>query len=177
MKYVNSFGNKFRFTGENGGYYDEADGNYYDVNGNLSSLAVEFPIISFGAWWIYDHLTGYRFASKRLGARTWATAMNDVATWVFGGETNWFNPSADEWAQFSTFGYDGLNIFVGNTIRPFFNFDQAQHWSGTTREDLTTAAWFKRADQGGQMLLGTKTSSAANRSHFNIFDNGFVTQP
>jgi hypothetical protein len=177
LKYFNSFGHKFRFTGENGGYYDEADGNYYDVNGNLSSLAVEFPIISFGASWIYDHLTGYRFPSRRLGARTWAVAMNEVATFVFGDETEAFNPSADEWAQLSTFGYEGLNIFIGNAIRPFFNFDQSQHWSGTTRQDQTTTAWFKRADEGGRMRSGTKTSSGANRSHFSVFDNGFVTQP
>ena len=177
LRYVNSFGHKFRFTGENGGYYDEADGNYYDVNGNLSSLAVEFPIISFGAWWIYDHLTGYRFASKRLGARTWAVAMNDVATWVFDGETNWFNPSSDEWSQLSTFGYDSLNIFVGNTIRPFFSFDQSQHWSSTTKEDMTTSAWIYRADEGGRILEATKSTSGANRNHWSVFDNGFVTQP
>lgn len=43
VKGVNKFNNEFRFTGENGGYYNPDDNTYYDKDGNPSSLDVEFP--------------------------------------------------------------------------------------------------------------------------------------
>src|SRR5690606_18631092 len=57
LAYKNAFGHKFRFTGINGGYYDEADGTYYTSGGTSSDLATEYPEVSTSRWWVIDHLS------------------------------------------------------------------------------------------------------------------------
>jgi hypothetical protein len=178
LKYFNKWGHKFRFTGENGGYYNHSDGNYYDKDGNLSSLAVEFPIVTGSAWWVYDHLTGFKLVNIRLGNSTWTASMADASTYNYmNGHTDWFVPSAAEALLFATMGMETKPFFTGGVgLRPFFSWNQSDSWTGTTRFNSTTQGWATDGDLGANLRVGSKTG-ALNRWLWAEFDNTFVTQP
>lgn len=184
LRYYNKWGHKFRFTGVNGGYYDEADGNYYDVNGNLSDLATEFPDVSASAsrYIIYDHLTGFAWGSERQGNGTnWEANLDELVgySWfTFGAAEEWFTPAADE-AKFTLSGATGNLASVirnGGTYRPFFIWSQANYWTCTTSFSNTTIAVVWNDAYGGQMIGALKTNSVFPM-HWYVFDNGVITQP
>lgn len=178
LKYFNLWAHKFRFTGINGGYFDEADGLYYDKDGNLSDLATEFPIVSGNLAWIYDHLTGYRMLRGRQGGVDWFAAMSSAGTYSFDGiSVGWFNPTAQEALQLNTVGTDALSIFSGNTQRPFFDMSQTYQWVSNVRLDNTTQSW--RCQTNAAASIGTITNTIANgnRWHWLIFDSAIIPQP
>jgi hypothetical protein len=81
---VNSFGNNYRFTSRDGGYYDESDGTYRTVDGTLTTFDEEFkdgndPIVF--APYIVDNYTGVGYIGKVLGA---ATFIQTISTFLPG---------------------------------------------------------------------------------------------
>ena len=81
---VNSFGNNYRFTSRDGGYYDESDGTYRTVDGTLTTFDDEFkdgndPIVF--APYIVDNYTGVGYVGRVLGA---ATFIQTISTFLPG---------------------------------------------------------------------------------------------
>lgn len=182
LRYTNKWGHKFRFTGSNGGYYDEADGNYYLADGTLSNLATVYPDLSAaGKWIVLDNLTGYAVPNDRGGAMVWTDAMNDVVGYDYfgyGSGSTWYNWTIREAMQLFNNSNEESTIFSsGNTNRPFFTYSQANSYTSTTRASNTAQAnaYLCNAYSIGYPLATTKTG-AINRWHFTIFDDGPITQ-
>lgn len=184
LKYFNKWGHKFRFTGQNGGYYDESDGNYYDVNGVLSNLATEFPD-NIGSpttyYYIFDHLTGFVFVSDRLGGVTWENACdltptyNSFPTYI---DTQ-FLPSVNEWRTVASVNPDSFGALANNINRPFVNYTQDLQWTGETRSSSITQAQRVGVTSYPQTYISPagKTTTGANRGYMWVFDNGTIPQP
>lgn len=112
LKYFNVWGHKFRFTGINGGYYDEADGNYYDSDGVISDKATEFPPFSSTIYWVIDHLSGYMFPSSGFGNTSYANNLTTAAASTVGSYNDFFVFSIAELEMLNS------NIYSGNSVRP-----------------------------------------------------------
>lgn len=183
LRFFNKWGHKFRFTGVNGGYYDEADGNYYDVNGVLSDLATEFPIgTKPNRYLIYDHLTGFALTNERHSATfQWLDALNNNIGFSFYGlgiGENWFTPSMDEMIHTlrisAAIGF--YSIRSNPPTRPFFTWSQPTYWSGTTNPNSTTIGYYL-LDQYSGSPYGTLKTNVTYDMHWFIFDGGYIPQP
>lgn len=178
LKYFNSFGTKFRFSGINGGYYDEADGNYYDVNGVLSDKATEFPDVGSSRWWVYDHLTGYRWPNNDFTFASWNTALDAAATTTtYFGVQPWVVPTGEEAKQLNNNVNETGSLRL-NTNRPFFSYAYVRFSTGTTDSNNSANAVVYTYTSYGGLIGGLgKTSTANKNTYFTVFDNGTIPQP
>jgi hypothetical protein len=175
LKYDNRWGHKFRFTGLTGGYYDEADGNYYDVNGVLSDLATEYPTVAIGGAWILDNLTGYKFPSVRFGSATWPNCMDETQTYSsFGGLQDYIPFTINESIQMNN-SMDEVGSLINDTNRPFVLWTAGTHTTGTTRPGVSTQNFRYRSDfNAGDYDNSNKTSTGGNRWWFVIEYSGVI---
>lgn len=176
LKYFNIWGHKFRFTGLTGGYYDPSDGNYYDVDRNLSDKATEFPYYMAARALIVDHLNGFMWISDRLGSLNYTDNLDESAIQTIEGYTDWLVPAVSEYAQLNDYQYSKNR---NSAERPPWNYDSQQNsCSCTPRPDIpTTQCLYYLALHGGYSLPQDKTSTSANRSFFRIHLSGTVPQP
>jgi hypothetical protein len=103
LLYNNMNGNKFRFSGIDGGYYNPDDGLYYDVDGVLSTRNAEFPAYAGGGYFfVIDHLTGILWVSRRLGVKVFTANLDYIeannGTFLF-DDMSGFNAPNDEVAR------------------------------------------------------------------------------
>lgn len=174
LKYFNEWGHKFRFTGLTGGYYDEADGLYYDVNGVLSDKATEFPFYAALRALIIDNLTGLMVNSDRLGSATWAVAMSDAPLRTDGGFSDWETVTVDE---MHIFDRHDLDRNMSDAERPPFNMSQLTMQMGDTRQVTTTQNLRYNAQIGGFQNTINKTTSGGNRMYMRVHSITPVVQP
>lgn len=156
LLYNNVWGHKFRFVGENGGYYDPSDGNYYDVNGVLSDLDTEFKT-NAGFYYIIDEFTGLGWDGKRGGQSNWATAVGAGAV-TRGNFNDFYLPTIDQLESLRRVDVDAV-LYL--TDRPPFDIQLIQ-WSCTPFNlNPTGNAWRMLTD--GQ-LQSTSQGSASPRA-------------
>jgi len=125
----------FRFVGHAGGYYQESDATYRDIDGNLSDKATEFTLVS--GFYIIDRLTwcgwyGARGGSIALtaGLATYPISRNGFADY-------WMPPSK----YFTGIIRTDVNLPLYNSSRPPFDI-QLTLWSCTWDDTSATSAWF-----------------------------------
>lgn len=183
LKYKNIWGHYFRFTGENGGYWDEADGNFYDKDGNVSTKAAEFVTYDNATrWLVYDHLTGLAIPNERGGATVWADCCSQVLTYTdfFGAGVGlqWvFIAVSEAYSMRNNNNIEGM-LYENSTANRenFIAYSQANQWTGTTRPNATTQAFqFTVQSMGGYGFPGTKTG-AVNKWFIGIFGTGTIPQ-
>ena len=134
LVFNNIHGHTNRFTGYNvttrqdtGGYYDWADGEYKDVNGNLSDKDTEFPTYAGNRFLIIDHYTGRMYIGVRLGITRILTALQDVENLTDAGFSDWENVTYGTAVMLSDNRY---NNSLG-VDRPPWAYDQTQFWTCT----------------------------------------------
>lgn len=168
LKYFNSFGHKFRFTGLNGGYYDFNDSTYKDVTGGTSSFDTEFRNpVSGGAnqGYIIDHLTGIGHFSSRGGSG----GINFSNQWVNGATlflwSDWFNPPAIY--ILTLVRYDLASVLQSS--RPPFNWDQQWAWTSTSLISTPTVNALRFDVINGALTAVIKTSTgSSNRCYMRL---------
>ena len=168
--YNNIHGHKFRFTGVNGGYYNPDDSNYYDVDGNISDKATEFPTYLGTRYFIIDHLSGIMWIGVRLGGINFNTNLTDARDATDGGYTDWIVPSKHDAEQLFDSRYN-LNLY--EIERPPWDYNQLTYWTCSNYpQDKITRAWYFH---GYNMTAGDrKTSTGANRSRCRIHLTGTI---
>ncbi len=119
----NEFGHKKRFTGDTGGFMDEATGNFFDVNGVATTKALAFPndIMRDYAW-------RRRWYFNRSGARSWANCVTLTLTESRGGEVGWFCPNRSEYESLSSSNANAPT-YIDNRL---FNWSTNNMWCSTT---------------------------------------------
>lgn len=121
----NSFGNKARFTDENGYYYTDP----YDI------ATITNPA-GFASGYVIDHLTGLGWIrGNEATGSNWATALSNANSNTGAGYTDWRVGNVSEYL--STFLFDG-DVF-GTTINkgglsylPFDKTESGEYWTATT---------------------------------------------
>lgn len=168
--YKNVYGHFFRFTGVNGGYYNPDDGNYYDLDNNISTKDLQFPKYLSNRYFIIDHLTGFMWIGIRLGTTDFNTNLDYARDLEQGGFSNWIVPSDKVAIQLFDNVYDfNLNA----TDRPPWSYDQPFHWTCTnnTSNRINNANYFSCF---GNILIAGKNNIAANRWVFRVHLNGTI---
>jgi hypothetical protein len=147
LAHNNSFGNKYRWTSRNGGYYDHTDFAYKDVNGNATTWEAEFQEnltnifggIGGTGGYVVDNYTGLGFFTKNLGnlgvfsnfISTTLVNYNSDTTNQFFNYTDWKLPSLSEALSIRDTSVSGArvskSIFGGVIDSPYFDlrFDAA----------------------------------------------------
>lgn len=172
LLYYNKWGHKQRLTGTNGGFVNLIDGNTYDVNGNLSTFEVEFPIVDLGLWIVQDHLTGIEIPGRRLGARIWNDCIDEALSSTLNGNDDWLCVPMEYFILFFDFGIDNC---LRSAERSPFDYDQPNAWTANTTKDDSSRAYYLRDDN--TINRSGKGVSSANRSQYRFFDNSFIIQP
>ena len=176
LKFYNIHGHKFRFTGVNGGYYDEADGNYYNVNGVLSDKTTEFPPVSGAYWWVIDHLTGYKWPNNNLEFKNWNDTLDAAATTtIYYGAQDWVVPTRKEARQL-TVGFQSPSTGSLATTRPFMQTTYQNSFVGSTYTVTTSNAFAFQHNVGNTPFLA-KTSTASKTWYFILELTGTIPQP
>ena len=100
----NVFGNVYRWTGTDGGYYDPITDTYRSSDGTLSNRVNVFPDGLF-----VDHLISYVGQVDQSGLRTWYDWIDYGLNLSIGDFTGFYLPSVPEIVNFGnwgiTFGY------------------------------------------------------------------------
>lgn len=130
--YNNVWGHKFRLTSLTGGYYDFNDGQYKDVNGNLSTFIDEFRLPSAGVnntdGLIVDHLTGLSHRSIRGGAANYLNSLSSIPGTVYAGYSDYRSPTL---AFMLTLWSPNMLNFLYPANRQPFQYNQPTLWSCT----------------------------------------------
>lgn len=137
LKNINEWGHLKRFTGDTGGFLDEATGVFYDSNGVPTTYALAFPNDNYR-----DYYTRKKWNTRRTGAVVYNTLPATISTATKGGETGWRLPTINEYFSimyngdlysdyvdkrifnWSVFNMGSLSIPKDDTTR-FFQFNQA----------------------------------------------------
>lgn len=173
LKYFNSFGHKFRFTGINGGYYDEADGNYYDVNGTLSTKVAEFPTVIGAVYWIIDHLTGFMFPSSGFSNISYSNNLTSAASSTVGGYSDFFVFSRDE--MYTLVGASYTN--ATSSVRPPWNMSSQQWTCSPWPSFPTTNAFAWTGTFGGSTSQQAYSYASFQEYYGRIHLTGTIPQP
>lgn len=156
----NTFGNRFRFTDENGDYYEDSTGN------GVPNLKVG---TAYDNDYLIDHLTGLGWTREVLGNKIWNDAVDGAASYVhsllsfsdFRLPTpleilGLFNYELDTVLMWEPFGVTGSNAY----------------WTGTTVQNDTARAYVGRTESNrnnGNLTAAVKASSFQQiyvRNHF-----------
>lgn len=134
----NVFGNKFRFTGLTGGYYDPETLLFYDSDGTISTYASAFP-----SDYMIDNSTGLGWqTSGGISNFTFENALADVASLSYAGFDDWYLPNLNQLLSVTDYGY---NAPLGSTgdFNPIFTggISNATKWTSTTIKGLETRVW------------------------------------
>lgn len=125
----------FRFIGAAGGYYDESDGTYRDIDGNLSTRDTEFLLS--GSYYIIDRLTWCGYRGTRGGSASLSAHLS-IAPFTFSGFNDFYIPPI--WYLKSLIRTD-INLQLYLSDRPPFDI-QLTLWSCTLGYTGTSSAWF-----------------------------------
>lgn len=92
---TNFFGNKYRFTSANGGYYEPSTDTYHLVDGTLSDYDTVFKYDALGGTptthYIVDNLTGVGYKGTRTSQKSdWQTCVLDASNASWCNLDNWF---------------------------------------------------------------------------------------
>ena len=147
----NTFGHKFRLTGTLGGYRNPVDGVFYDVNGVVSSKAIEFA-----DGLVIDHLTRLMWILA-IQTGIWNDLISNAATTVVGGFTGFHLGNLEEvktvadaedanWFNYQPFKF---------SITPLGNL-----FTSTTRKQATTQAFTFQPNGNGLGQIA-KTNNVA----------------
>jgi hypothetical protein len=128
---ANEWGHFKRYTGDTGGYMDEATGNFFDVNGVATTKLGAFPNEI-----LRDYATRRRWYLRRSGARTWNDCITLTLTESRGGETGWFCPNRSEYESLSSANSKSPS-YIDNRL---FNWSVQNMWCSTTEKNITTNA-------------------------------------
>lgn len=150
----NKWGRKFRFTNEQGDYYNSDDGNYYLENGTLDTTAIfnspHYPT---------DHYTGLGLWRVRTGSMAYVTLLAFVAAASVGGESDW-------WLGFrkqiqSVFDLSLIRPLYGSLITdsPVFDIEMTQTSATAYANDTLTRHWGVSPD--GSIIARTNTLTDA----------------
>lgn len=158
LLYENEFGHLFRWTGDTGGYYNEDDGNYYDVNGVLSDKDTEF--LRSGRYYIIDHWTGLGWDGARGGTFNFsggASNVVDVLPVTSGAYSGFFCPTK---GMIDTLG--GFADRTGWQDIPPFSLQTLTPWTCTPYSGLeSTRNWFLNAVANLDYSARTKATQTA----------------
>ncbi len=127
----NEWGHKHRISSDNGGFMDEATGNFFDKDGIATTKALAFPndIMRDYAW-------RRRWFLNRSGSRNWDDSVTLAQTDSRGGEVGWFLPNRAEYESLSS---ENINspTYIDSRL---FNWSAFNMWCSTTRKTGTTSA-------------------------------------
>ena len=154
----NEWGHKKRFTGDTGGYMDEATGLFYDSIGVATTKALAFPNDI-----MRDYCTRSRWYLNRSGARTWDDAVTLTRTELRGGEIGWFCPNRAEYNSLISDNADS-STFIDSRL---FNWSSFTMWCSTTNKSNPLQS-FRFTTSSTNWDLTNKTVVAAN-SYVKIF--------
>ena len=160
LKYKNAFGNNYRFTGINGGYYNNDTFEYATSGGLSSSFAIEFTISGSGSatdGYIIDHLMGMGWRSIRGGTATWTASLDSITGSNHFGFSGWRIPTISQLAELIN-PYSGSSVLTPQRLP--FQWDQSSLWSITTYTNPTNQAYFLN---GNLISVTNKTTVGANR--------------
>lgn len=148
----NEWGHKKRFTGDTGGYMDEATGVFYTVANVVTTFTGAFPNSI-----IRDYCTRRRWYYGRSGSMDWTTAISTAHTDSRGGETGWYCPNKSEYNSISS-DNSKAPTFIDSRL---FNWSSFNMWTSTTNKNNSTQA-FRYSSGGDAMSLQSKTVLAGH---------------
>lgn len=138
-----------RFTGDTGGYMDEATGNFFDKDGNATTKALAFPNDI-----MRDYCTRRRWFLNRSGTRIWDDAIDLAQTDVRGGESGWRLPNRAEYDTLSS--ANGLTAtYIDSRLHNWSAFNM---WSSTT-DKTNTAQAFRLSTATDNWTVAIKTQA------------------
>jgi len=156
----NSFGNRFRFTDENGDYYYDTDADGIPDTKNVAG--------AYGAAnYMIDHLHGYGWVYKGISTSNWNAAIDGALAHSVLGYSDFRLPNKDEIESLCN-----DSIIPCMDWWPFALSSDFFFWSSTTVLNDTTKAKqlaSANADTNGNMVFGLKTSIQSRiyvRNHF-----------
>jgi hypothetical protein len=97
----NPYGNQIRFTGYNGGYREFGDsGDYFDIDGNVITVAAAFPDFINIDWETYN---GVKVLGWYMGAidgnASWEVSKNQISAFNVAGYTGFRMANKNEWVM------------------------------------------------------------------------------
>ena len=122
LGYNNGFGeNDKRFTGTTGGYQDEIDTLYYDVDGVLTTEALAFPDDLMIDWrnWSPVLTTVPMWWRIATTISTWEGAIDAANASTEGGFSDWYLPNVMELLTTYNWGWDGGGNPIDWKYEPF----------------------------------------------------------
>lgn len=150
----NVFGNKARFTDENGDYYV----NPYD------GLTATDPS-AFSSGKVYDHHTGVMWVRTELAADSWPNACDNYLTTPYLGESGWFLPTF----QFLTtiLSTDNQNIIGGPernglSYYPFAVDKAEEYWLSNTDQNNNSRAMTYLAQFAPDLAISINREAKTN---------------
>ena len=150
---VNEWGHLKRFTGDTGGYMDEATGSFFDVNNVATTKALAFPNDI-----MRDYCWRRRWYFARSAARTWQDCVTLTLTEVRGGEDGWFCPNKSEYDSVSSANSKSVE-YIDSRL---FNWAAQNMWCSTTDKILTTNSFrFNGTFDSWSKELKTQTNANA----------------
>jgi len=117
----NIFGNTWRRTGINGGYYDIDTAQYKSSAGTVSTQAAEFGTTTGSTAYLIDHHTGLGWKWNVQGAKPWSGHTQDITTINTGsgwaGYYDWLLPNRKQYESITS--YESPGITWTTTFAPF----------------------------------------------------------
>lgn len=168
LVHPNVFGNYFRRTGINGGYYNISAGTYNNSAHTVSNQIAEFGAASASTAYLIDHHTGLGWKWNVQGSKAWSGQTTDAYNLTWAGHSDWFLPSRNQLASlFNNYSSTTLNFLValvpfnsGGTLKsstPTFAAPTTQHhqwgspaWVAARADATNDAAYFCRYHFTGQ---------------------------
>lgn len=151
----NIHGHKWRLTGETGGYYDTATGQYKTVDGVVTTKTLAYP-----GGVMQCHHTGIMLPTspafiQALYVEGGVNSFADVQALVLAGYEDWQMPDDVELLAFIN-----KSKTSPASAAPFDGWNAAyQKWTGTTYKTNTTQAWALQL-QGGMAATAKSTVRA-----------------
>lgn len=148
LLYDNVWGHKFRFVGSTGGYYQESDATYRDVDGNVSDRDTEFLLS--GGYYIIDEYTGLGYRGVR-GGSTNLTNQLAAQPRSYSGFNDFYSPTRN--MIMGLFRVDKtLQLYLSSrppfdiqltlwTCSPYNNNPTSQGWSMATTGTISITSF------------------------------------
>jgi len=152
----NTFGNKSRFTDENGEYYTNPFDNTTGTDPGVYSMP-----------YVIDHLTGLAYNTSLDTAATWTAALTAANSKTFNSFSDWRMCNVNEYNVILCFDVDEAipNKYAGLSYLPFALLVSEKCFTSTTVKVATTKAvmYFNAFTSDSGVLINRELKSASLR--------------
>ncbi len=163
LLYNNAFGNKQRFTGINGGYWDYSTLQYKLADGTVSTEAITFGTIAGSTSYLIDNHTGAAYKWNANGSTTWSTQVTNILGLTHAGFSDYFLHSRNQILSLIAGMNLGSNLM---TIKPFNSGGSLKTSTPTFGTETTTHNQLSGLTMNISRVDGTADGAFPMRWHF-----------